>query len=134
MPLQQKENRNLPSRKQPFRINTLTNDVSEVLRAINSNVAWKNCSGKLTKTVGKTSNPRNPKKNHMTEDDIDKLFEHGQNEKDNSRRDARQHPKDGIHEVYFGMEKMEVLLQSQLLKEENKRKLMDKSFEKQQEA
>jgi hypothetical protein len=55
---------------------TATTDVSNILRAINSNTNWKNSSAKLNKTIaGKTlNNTHKPKKGLMTEEDIDRLF------------------------------------------------------------
>jgi len=54
---------------------TITGDVSHILRAINFNTLWKNSSAKLNKTLtnNKTTS-KNQKKNAMTEEDIDKLF------------------------------------------------------------
>lgn len=58
---------------------TITSDVSNILRALNSNTMWKNSSAKLNKTI--THNKNNTinnnsknKKNIMTEEDIDRLF------------------------------------------------------------
>lgn len=57
-------------------LTTATTDVTHILKTINSNANWKNSSGKFNKTV--TSKPLNntinPKKNIMTEEDIDRLF------------------------------------------------------------
>ena len=50
---------------------TATTDVSNILRAINSNTNWKNTSAKLNKTIARLNNPK-PKV--MTEEDIDRLF------------------------------------------------------------
>jgi hypothetical protein len=54
---------------------TLTSDISPILRAINSNNLWKNSSTKLSKIISNSKTlTKNTKKNAMTEEDIDKLF------------------------------------------------------------
>ena len=56
-------------------ITTLTSDVSNILRAINTNGLWKNSTTKLNKTTNKQNTlTKANKKNVMTEEDIDKLF------------------------------------------------------------
>ena len=59
-------------------ITNLTGDVSNILRAINSNGLWKNSTAKLNKTINNKQNTmtKTNKKNIMTEEDIDKLFNH----------------------------------------------------------
>jgi len=53
---------------------TLTTDVSPILRAFNSSNLWKNSSTKFNKTIANKTTTKNTKKNVMTEEDIDKLF------------------------------------------------------------
>lgn len=60
-------------------MSALTGDVSHILRAINSNGLWKNSTAKLNKTITNNNNKqatlnKNNKKNIMTEEDIDMLF------------------------------------------------------------
>lgn len=58
-------------------ITTLTSDVSHILRAINANGLWKNSTTKFNKTMNKQNTlTKTNKKNIMTEEDIDKLFNH----------------------------------------------------------
>jgi len=62
-------------KKEKTRIVTLTSDVSPILRAINSNNLWKNSSTKLSKNISNCKTlTKNVKKNAMTEEDIDRLF------------------------------------------------------------
>jgi hypothetical protein len=44
----------------------ITADVTDVLRAINNNISWKNNSSKFTKTITSKNNTKNNNKNLMT--------------------------------------------------------------------
>lgn len=74
--MQHKEGSQRAKRRAEGGISTLTGDVSRILRAINGNSSWKNSSGKLNKTMAAQKNAtlKPTKKNVMTEDDIDQLF------------------------------------------------------------
>lgn len=56
-------------KKEGLPISNLTNDVSHILKVINSNAMWKNSSAKLNKTLNRnTANHNKPiKKGLMTE-------------------------------------------------------------------
>lgn len=85
-----------------------TSDVSHILKAINSNALWKNCSAKINKTLTthykNSTATRNPKKPLMTEEDIDRLFHRS---KSKTRPDSPPHtarhprPKDFANSVKF---------------------------------
>jgi hypothetical protein len=74
--MQHKEGSQRAKRRAEGGISTLTGDVSRILRAINGNSSWKNSSGKLNKTMASQKNAtlKPTKKNVMTEDEIDQLF------------------------------------------------------------
>ena len=64
-------------KKEGIPVSNLTNDVSHILKVINSNTLWKNSSAKLNKTLNRNTHHNNKpmKKALMTEEDIDKLFQ-----------------------------------------------------------